>query len=319
MNRVDRLVATILLLQSKRIVRAKDIAHHFEISIRTVYRDMKALCEAGVPVAAEAGEGYSLVEGYHLPPVMFTDAEASALLLGGKFIEKLTDSSIIKNAESALLKIQSVLPGETRDYLETLQRATEVLLRPRQAREGFRDGTMATIQAAIVHRRVVSMEYYSHHRDSFSTRDVEPLGLLFYARHWHVISYCRLREDFRDFRTDRIRSLRVRDEGFTARQGYSLKDFMATFDEVKNAIEVKIKFKNETAGYMRERYQFGLVAEKQLKTGVVMTFVVPSLEFLIGTLLAYGSNAEVISPQSLKDRLSEEANKIVRLYKNKNK
>lgn len=242
MNRVDRLVATILLLQSKRIVRAKDIAHHFEISIRTVYRDMKALCEAGVPVAAEAGEGYSLVEGYHLPPVMFTDAEASALLLGGKFIEKLTDSSIIKNAESALLKIQSVLPGETRDYLETLQRATEVLLPSRQARAGFRDGTMATIQAAIVHRRVVSMEYYSHHRDSFSTRDVEPLGLLFYARHWHVISYCRLREDFRDFRTDRIRRLRVRDEGFTARQGYSLKDFMATFDKVENAIEVKIKF-----------------------------------------------------------------------------
>ena len=94
---------------------------------------------------------------------------------------------------------------------------------------------------------------------------------------------------------------------------------MATFDEVENAIEAKIKFKNETAGYMREQYQFGLIAEKQLKTGVVMTFVVPSLEFLIGSLLAYGSNAEVISPQSLKDRLSEEANKIVRLYKNKNK
>lgn len=83
MNRIDRLVATVLLLQSRKIVRARDIAAHFEISTRTVYRDVRALCEAGVPIAAEAGEGYSLVEGYHLPPVMFTTSEASALFLGG--------------------------------------------------------------------------------------------------------------------------------------------------------------------------------------------------------------------------------------------
>lgn len=317
MNRVDRLVSIILLLQSRKVVRARDIAEHFDISVRTVYRDVNALCEAGVPVAAEAGVGYSLVEGYHLPPVMFTTDEASALLVGRKFIEKLADSSMVKSAESALLKIQSVLPDETRGYLATLQETTEVLLQPRQARDGFRDDAMAVIQEAIVRKRVVSMEYYSHHRDSFSTRDVEPLGLLFYARHWHLISYCRLREDFRDFRTDRIHNITLRDEQFAARKGYSLKDFMATFDEVENAIEVQVKFRNDVAGYMRERYQFGLVAEKQLKTGVVMTFVVPNVDFLLGTLLAYGSKAEVLSPQSLKDRLSQEATKIVRLYQNK--
>ncbi len=319
MNRIDRLVAIVLLLQSRKIVRAKDIAEYFKISIRTVYRDMNALSEAGIPIAAEAGEGYSLVEGYHLPPVMFTADEASALFVGGKFVEKLTDSSIVRNAESALMKIQSVLPIETRDYLESLQEVTEVLLQPQQARDGFRDDSMTSIQEAVVKRQVLSMEYFSHHRDSFSKREVEPLGLLFYSRHWHLISFCRLREDFRDFRIDRIRTLQVREDRFVPRKGYSLKDFMATFYDTENAVEVQVEFVNDTARYVRERHQFGLITEKQLKSSVIMTFVVPSLDFMLGTLLAYGDKARVVSPQSLKKRLRAAAEKIYRLYENEKK
>src|SRR6266446_6599977 len=93
MNRVDRLMAMVVQLQSRRVVRAEDIAAHFEISVRTVYRDLAALGEAGIPIVAEAGVGYSLVKGYHLPPVMFTAEEASALFLGGKLVEYLTDAS----------------------------------------------------------------------------------------------------------------------------------------------------------------------------------------------------------------------------------
>ena len=82
MNRIDRLVALIVLLQSKKLIRGKEIADYFNVSLRTVYRDINAICEAGVPVAAEAGEGYSIMEGYHLPPVMFTTDEAAALFTG---------------------------------------------------------------------------------------------------------------------------------------------------------------------------------------------------------------------------------------------
>src|SRR6266478_4772633 len=103
MNRVDRLMAIVVRLQSRRVVRAEDIAAHFEISVRTVYRDLAALGEAGIPIIAEAGVGYSLVKGYHLPPVMFTSEEASALFLGGKLVDHLTDASLRKQMESALL------------------------------------------------------------------------------------------------------------------------------------------------------------------------------------------------------------------------
>jgi biotin operon repressor len=115
MNRVDRLMAIVVRLQSRRVVRAEDLAAHFEISVRTVYRDLAALGEAGIPIVAEAGVGYSLVKGYHLPPVMFTADEASALSIARKLVEHLTDASLRKQMESALAKIRSVLPRERQD------------------------------------------------------------------------------------------------------------------------------------------------------------------------------------------------------------
>ena len=127
MNRVDRLIAIVVRLQSRRVVRAEDIAAHFEISVRTVYRDLAALGEAGIPIIAEAGVGYSLVKGYHLPPVMFTAEEASALFLGGKLVDHLTDASLRKQMDSALMKIRSVLPRDRQDYLDRLERSTAVI------------------------------------------------------------------------------------------------------------------------------------------------------------------------------------------------
>ena len=102
MNRIDRLTAILIHLQTKRVVKAEEIAERFEMSLRTVYRDVKALMEAGVPIGSEAGKGYFIVDGYHLPPVMFTQDEASAMLLAGKLVEKMTDKSIKEAFESAL-------------------------------------------------------------------------------------------------------------------------------------------------------------------------------------------------------------------------
>src|SRR5262245_4868199 len=129
MNRVDRLIAMALRLQGRRVVRAEDLATHFEISVRTVYRDLAALGEAGIPILGEAGVGYSLMKGYHLPPVMFTSEEASALSIGGKLVEHLTDASLRKQMESALLKIRSVLPRDRQDYLDRLERSTAIVSR----------------------------------------------------------------------------------------------------------------------------------------------------------------------------------------------
>src|SRR5918993_5100180 len=132
MNRIDRLTAILIHLQTKRVVRAEEVADRFEISLRTVYRDVKALMETGVPIGSEAGKGYFIVDGYHLPPVMFNQEEASALLTAGKLVEKMTDDSIRKAYESALLKIKSVLNTSEKDHLENLQSSIQVLRYPEE-------------------------------------------------------------------------------------------------------------------------------------------------------------------------------------------
>lgn len=314
MNRIDRLVATVLLLQSRRLIRAQDIAEHFEISKRTVYRDLRALEEAGVPLAAEAGEGYSLVPGYHLPPVMFTHDEASALFVGGEFVERFTDASLRKHMQSALLKIRAVLPEEKQEYLERLQQATAIYTRPASFLEGYRDDALATIQQALVQRNVLSLEYFSNHRDSLTQRHVEPLALLYYNDHWHLIAYCRLRQDYRDFRTDRIKTFRRSEETFAAHDNFSLKQYLRDFNRLDNPQEVQIKFNREVARYVRERNLFGFVEETACAEGVLMTFLVPRLEVMVNWLLSFGTHLEIVSPIKLRQLLAVRAQQLAAHY-----
>src|SRR6185369_3308383 len=207
MNRIDRLTAILIQLQSKKIVKAEEIADRFEISLRTVYRDVKALMEAGVPIGSEAGTGYFIVDGYHLPPVMFSQEEANAMLMAGKLVEKMTDQSIKKEFESALMKIKAVLNDSEKDHLEMLQSSVEVSRMAHPEATKFPNNFLTDIQKALVNKEVLELEYFSNNNE-LTTRQVEPIGIQFYSGSWHMIGWCRLREGYRDFRADRIASLK---------------------------------------------------------------------------------------------------------------
>src|SRR5476651_2141904 len=127
MNRIDRISAILIQLQSRRVVKAGDIAERFGISLRTVYRDVKTLEEAGIPIIGEAGVGYSIMDGYRLPPVMFTKEEATAFLTAEKFMEKLTDAITEESYKSAMYKVRAVLRTTDKDYLEQIDQRIAVL------------------------------------------------------------------------------------------------------------------------------------------------------------------------------------------------
>lgn len=186
MNRMDRLMAMVVQLQSRRLVRAEDLASHFEISLRTVYRDMAALGEAGIPIAGEAGVGYSLVKGYHLPPVMFTAEEASALFLGRKVVDQHADASLRDQMGSALTKIRSILPRDRQDYIDRLDQSTAVVGSKSDSRQ--LSDVLIPIQQAIAERRLLELEYNGKQREEITSRDVEPLGLIYYGDNWHLVS-----------------------------------------------------------------------------------------------------------------------------------
>lgn len=306
MNRIDRLTAILIQLQTKRVVRAEEIASRFEISLRTVYRDVKALMEAGVPVGSEAGKGYFMVDGYHLPPVMFTRDEAGAMMLAGKLVEKMTDKSVAREFSSALAKIQAVLRAEEKDHLELLQQHMEVMGRPRRI-EDFPDHFLTDIQRAVVAREVVQIDYFSSGNKELTTRNVEPIGVFYHATAWHLIAWCKLREGYRDFRTDHIRDLRRTGEKFDAVRLLSLKEYLSSLARDHAEMEtVVVLFDKKWARFTGDtKYTFGFVAEEDLGETVRMTFVTGFPGGLYRWLLGFGKSATVESPDSAKSTIRE--------------
>ncbi|GAA4467926.1 hypothetical protein GCM10023189_52410 [Nibrella saemangeumensis] len=298
MNRIDRLTAILIHLQTKKVVKAQELADRFSISLRTVYRDIRSLEEAGVPIGAEAGIGYFL-EGYNLPPVMFTNAEASALLVGGKFVEKLADKSLTEPFQSALYKIKAVMKGSEKEYLEELEPkiAIHSLTRPTP----YSDHLLNEIQEAIAQQQVLSIEYLSNYNEQITQREVEAIGLYHYGRGWHLIGFCTLRQDYRDFRVDRIRQLTNTGKRFTSRRLLSLQQYLSREVEAMPQTDVTLVFRKNVVRFMQEqKYVYGYESEESLGDTVRMHFKTRFLEGLSRWILMFGDDVSVESPESLK-------------------
>ncbi len=309
MNRTDRLLAMVLHLQGRRVVRAEDLAEHFEISVRTVYRDLDALGEAGVPIIGEAGVGYTLMKGYHLPPVMLTADEAAALFVGGEMVKEFTDGSLRAPISSALLKVRSVLPTDRQAGVDRLVETTAVLAAPRSA--GSPDQrTLLPIQQAAGQRRVMHLVYRGRDQEADTAREVEPLGVVFFGSAWHLVAWCRLRQDFRQFRLDRIKRLAVRDERFPHRPNFSLAQHLAEAGAQRDTVAARIWFENDTLTRARRESFAGFVEEKKVRNGAEIALMTYSLPWLARWLLSFGTGFEVLAPVELRDLVHAEAAKI---------
>ncbi len=316
MNRIDRLTAILIQLQSKKVVKAQEIAKRFDISLRTVYRDLKALEQAGVPLGAEAGLGYFILEGYNLPPVKFSKEEAGALLMAAKLAEQQSDKSIKKNLENALYKIRSALKMEERDYLESIEDNIEVISLPNPTSEThFPDHFLTDLQIALSQNRVVNFDYYSGYNQSQSNRDVEPLSLCYYSRHWHLIGYCRLREALRDFRSDRIVKLHLKEQVFdVSRHQYS--SYLDLLVRGSDLQEVTIKVTAELSRYISEqKYLMGFINSQWLDGGELMKFMSGDLQSFAHWLLQFSDQVSVVAPDSLKQRVVSLIEKAYRHYR----
>lgn len=222
MNRIDRLFGISTMLQTKKYVPAEKIADKFGISVRTVYRDIKALCEQGIPVSFEQHKGYFLVQGYFLPPVSFSTDEANALILMEAMVSAFADKGIHKHYGSALNKIKAVLRSGQKEYIEGL--ANNIKLQaPPCVDNSF--GYLGVLQNAIATRQMVEMTY-KNKKEETSRRELEPIGLIFYAMSWHMVGWCHKRDAYRDFKVSRILSLRDTGKPFRKKGHMALEDYM---------------------------------------------------------------------------------------------
>jgi predicted DNA-binding transcriptional regulator YafY len=315
MNRTDRLVAMVMFLQGRRLVRAEELAAHFEISVRTVYRDMSALGEAGVPIAGEAGVGYSLVKGYHLPPVMLTADEASALFVGAEMVKHFTDASLDAPMTAALDKLRAVLPRDRQDHVERLARQTVIMGRPgRIATDPAVQPWLLPVQRGVVNRRVLRLSYRGRERPGETTREVEPLGVVFYGGAWYLVAWCRLRRDYRQFRIDRIRDLAATEETFQPRPDFSLTDHMARESAAQETIPARIWLAEAVQGRARAESHATLIGELPRDGGAEFSLFTFSIEWLARWLLSFGPMAEALEPPALRARMRELAAETLARY-----
>lgn len=219
MRRADRLFAIIQMMRRDKLVRARDLAAKLEVSERTIYRDMQDLAASGVPVDGEAGVGYLLRSGFDLPPLMFTQEEIEALVLGARIVRSWADCELAEAAADVLAKVEAVLPAELRDYMNEIP-----LYAPD---DHFREPVtidIAELRRAIRQRFKLSFSYRNK-EGALSARIVRPLLISFFGPIWTMTGWCELRQDFRTFRLDRIIDLVVLEQRFRPEQGRTLADF----------------------------------------------------------------------------------------------
>ncbi|TGV04068.1 helix-turn-helix transcriptional regulator [Flavivirga rizhaonensis] len=227
MNRLTRITSILIQLQSKKVVTAKEIADRFEISLRTVYRDIKTLQEAGVPIGSENGIGYFIVDGYSLPPIMITEEEANALIVSEKLISNQGDKSLTKDFNSVLIKIKSVLRSHEKENVAKL----ESRITPSYKKDTFESNWLSLIQKSITNTIVLEIVYHSIYKDELTLREVEPLGVYYTDKAWIMIAHCKLRNETREFRLDRILKINSTLQIFDYQQDFSLLKYFSRFTE----------------------------------------------------------------------------------------
>ena len=304
MNRVERLSAILIQLQSKKVVRGQDLAKRFSISLRTAYRDIRALEEAGVPIVSEAGLGYSLMDGYKLPPVMLTKEEAISFLTAEKLVEKLTDPSTFSLYQSALFKIKAVLKAEDKEHIEKMDSYIEVLKNSYVPADKKTNNHIQTILSSISQKKQLSMHYFALHNQKDSSRDVEPVGIFLMGQYWYMIAFCCLRNAYRNFRIDRIQKSHLSEQPFR-KQHPSLKAYLKEMaKDEKELHTVVLRMATSDVRYLGEqKFYNGYVSEQVVEGFTDLTFITSSLEGFARWYMMFGDHAEIISPKALKTKV----------------
>lgn len=315
MNKTDRLLAIVLELQRTKVIRAEDLAASFETSTRTIYRDIQALSEAGVPIAGAPGLGYSLMEGYFLPPVSFTVEEAVALLIGTDFVEQKFDHGYGTKARSSRAKIEAILPENVRQETSRVRTTTRLLSVGDAPTEGQEKAILECLRRAILDVRKVKFHYSKNVSEAdgnrHSDRAVAPYGLILAKGSWILVAHCDLRQELRHFRLSRMSRLTVLEDTFLFPPDFMLHHYRPVDDR---DVLVRMHAHPGIAEKVKESNNFFMEAFEHQEDGLYVTFRVRQPEELLHWVLGWGGDVVVLEPESLRNRVRKEAEKMLQRY-----
>ena len=313
MNKFDRVISTLVLLQTKKVIKAMAISERFGISLRTVYRDISTLKNAGIPIIGDPGVGYSIMEGYRLPPIMFNEGEAAALLTAGKFIGKMTDQDTQAYYSNAMMKIKAILRSSEKQSLEVLDDSIAISEFSSWENKAYLQDLFKSIAA----KNILKIEYEKADGTK-SNRNVEPIGCYHQLDNWYLVAFCRLQKAHRTFKVNRIVNLKILDQHFDT-EHISLQKYIEKQKEIGEEIQqfhaIEIAFNKSFVKFAESRkYYFGFVEQTVENDVVHMKFLNASIEIIARWLLQFGDQATVLAPIELIDRLKTLATQLNKHY-----
>lgn len=299
-KRFHRIIAIYFQLQGRSVVKAQDLAEQFDVSMRTIYRDMKALEQAGIPIYGEAGTGYSLSEGYKLPPTSFTAQEIRSLATSEKLMQKFVDHELFSHFNTAIAKIRSYFRYSEKNSITLLEENVHMSA-PRYMFNEDVPGALSMLFESISLQKKIKMEYRALDRQEPSLREIEPVGVYHEGNFWYFLAYCHLREDYRRFRIDRIIKI-WRSEDPYERQHKPLSYFLAQ-KEAPKPTKVVLSVDKHIARYLQYQRQYhGFTKEETNGDQIIMHFQARDIELEFARwYMMFADHASILEPEALKD------------------
>lgn len=302
LKKLDRVTAILTQLQSKSVVRAQDLAEKFDVSIRTIYRDVKTLENAGIPIVGEAGNGYSLMDGYKLPPIMFTKEEVLSFITAEKLMQKFSHQSLGNHYQTAMEKVRSVLRHSDKNLIQNIEKQIDVFNFHTQQAEDSLKNVIPIILESIAEKTQLNIEYQTVD-SKISNRTIEAVGIFFEFNFWYIMAYCTLRNDFRQFRVDRILKIYKTQTPFLQEYG-QITDYRKSHG---NKVKAKLLVdKKIMAHLVNSKKYYGLIEEVETDQGVELTFETEWInDGFPRWVITFADYATVLEPETLRTRLKE--------------
>ena len=310
-----RVLAVLALLQAHGRMSGSDLAQRLEVNVRTLRRYIIMLQDLGIPIEAERGRNgaYVLSAGFKLPPMMFTNEEALAVIMGLISARRLNLADTDRAVESALAKLERVMPSDLKNRLRaltetiTLRDKTSFASPPQEA-------ILSAISDAAQRQRRVHL-HYQPDQGAASERDFDPYGLTFHQQRWYVVGYCHLRRDLRSFRLDRITRVAPLDAHFSRPEGFDpLAYVMQSIATMPRRFAFELLLKTDLNTARRQVFESLGVLEIE-SDGVVLRGSVEDLDWLARQISIFSFDFTVREPEELKNEIAKHAERLASLAK----
>ena len=312
MNSSERRMKLILMLQqSNERITVDKIAEKFNISRRTVFRDFNALSEMNVPVTHDKYNGYGIMRGYKIPPLMFTSKELATIMVGLNFVKSQVDQKLIEDAKGVELKIKEVVPDDLREFMESLEERTVVDPYLNFGAEKMEGGDWYVISNAISENKSINFNYRAKSDEEITSRKIDPYIIVFYRDHWNVIGHSHKRDDVRNFLLDRMSEIQILDEEFVPYGKIDVEGLIFRSDESSEKIIVDV------SASALKRFQANLPAKiikkKEENPNLFrIEFFFDNLDFINKWLLQFPEDVKIVGPDILIEKRNDLLKKMIK-------